>query len=311
MTSPPPPEEGIDCFPYVDCTGAFSLLSFSGVSSGQTDPEKMPFQLFFATDGYVYLAVLEYSHVDESLEPFWVWVFKSTEAVACDDVREAGSSGLEVSFSYLCNDMAAGWEVTETSGECDITEGPWFDFTSATITGRIFHSRFSCCEAEPDPCNPPPEGACGEGTPGTVECLGCDPDSLAPANLSIQIVFDLLLGAPACTELYGTYIVPYFDCLAFEARYYQEFEFDPPVSLTSGTCYKISISSRLSRSGVDPFRQTIAYTIIRFFYTDNPSQGQQFTGGQIALCPEIDDLEALFSGAGDGVCSIKLLVSAA
>lgn len=312
MTTPPPPEVGTDCFPYVNCDGGSTLLSFSGIDSGQTLPEKMPFQLFFAVNGYVYLTIFEYSNVGSTLEPFWVWVFKSDDPITCDDVRTAGSTGLEVLFSYLCNGMAAGWEATATAGECDITEGPWFDLTAATITARIFHSRFACCDLEPDPCNPPPVGACGEGTPETVDCDGCDPDSLAPANLSVQVVFDFLIGAPSCPEIYGTYLVPYFDCQSFEARYFQEFEFDPPLALTDGSCYKITISGRLSRFGVDPFRQTIANMIVRFFYLEIPSKSQAFTGGQIALCTEMDELESLFSGPpGTGVCSVKLLISAA
>lgn len=200
-----PPTPGEDCFPVQTCPSNTTIISFQGTDSGQTDPEKMPFQLFIDINGFGWLAILEYAeHPSLGTAPFWVWLYKSTAAIECADVRTAGTTGLDLDLEYRCNYMAAGWNTSATSDECDYSDGAFFDGESAIPSGKVFNRRISCCSGVIDECNPPPDNICPD-----VESLCC-PVSDATFSFVIEIdINDDMVTCIPCAVLNGTYVVSY------------------------------------------------------------------------------------------------------
>ena len=260
-------------------------------------------QTFIDLSGYLWVAVTSYQFSASGVVPHWVSLFKSDDPFTCAAINAAGSAGLEVTTTYVaCSGLAAGY----ATGECTGAHPPLVDMTGATVTVRVFGARGECCDGSiEDPCNPPPAGTC-DGGYDPVECPdACDPDGMVHGALSMEIgVYTgaTIPGSVSCLDLLGTYIVPFFRCEFGRVIYFQEFIFDPPVDGPGGTLWKLGVAIALTRTGVDPFRQTCATVSLFYHYTDAPNQFENLTGCQVAECMTFVDL--LANPGGGALCAI-------
>lgn len=172
------PTPGTDCFVVLSCNEGGEACSVVGSAPVVGSRDQYPIQVFIDDSGYVWVAIIQYATtVGGDTIPYWVQLYKSIEALDCAEVSAAELDGYQPEgpgatewFELQCEGLHANWEDSDCPST---TTAPLF--YAPVIAIRFFRSRFGCCLAFTDPCNPIPDGACdGAGGDDCVHCLNCD-----------------------------------------------------------------------------------------------------------------------------------------
>jgi hypothetical protein len=216
MTTPPPPTEGEDCFPVLDCANELNVMTFVGVDSSTFADEDKPIQLFVDTDGRLWLRINEYAyHPTDGVKPYIARIFKADSTFECDAVSEAGDSGLSVSaWTLVCSRQCEGWDDTDQTC-CDPVCDSWFDFDSAGVAATLYRRQLACCEGTIDVCNPP-LATCPKET-----CSFC-PDNEVAGYVVVDL--DFTSGCSGCPDWNGSYVLPFVGEESSKCKYEECFE---------------------------------------------------------------------------------------
>lgn len=194
---PPTPEPGTDCFPALSCFYETAVPDI-----WLTKPEQPTHHYYVDKSGYVWLAIVSYEFVVDlqALRPHWVTIYKSEDAINCQEIVSVGAGTL-FTMSEICSGMAPN--VTD----CSLVTTPVVDLSAATVTLKVYPHATNCCSLESppfDPCNDD-DGLCISN----VSCLSCK-DGIASSRYVVEIEGYEDNEDPVmckCSLLNGTYIL--------------------------------------------------------------------------------------------------------